>query len=74
LIKLDVLKNRALVYASIVSIIATILIIYTPASIIFGTTTIPYWVWFVSIILGTIVIIAFDIIKVVNNLRNNPLN
>ncbi|MBU4124581.1 MAG: cation-transporting P-type ATPase, partial [Nanoarchaeota archaeon] len=62
--KLPLLANKYLVYASIASIVATLLIIYTPLNIIFETTPIS-WYYFVSAaLMSLIIVIIFDIWKI----------
>ena len=63
----SLLTNSYLAIASFISIIATILIIYTPLSIIFETVHIPLIDWVVAIGLGILYIIVFDIFKKINS-------
>ena len=63
----SLLSNSYLAIASFISIIATILIIYTPLSIIFETVHIPLIEWVVAIGLGILYIIVFDIFKKINS-------
>jgi Ca2+-transporting ATPase len=61
------LVNKWLLYASIISILATLAIIYTPLNIAFETSSlhISDWVVAIGLALGSIVI--FDILKYYNN-------
>ncbi|MFH1365247.1 MAG: cation-transporting P-type ATPase [archaeon] len=59
--------NKPLVYASLISIAATILIVYTPLNRIFGTVPIPLIDWIVAIGVSLIVILFFDLLKKFNN-------
>ena len=61
------LVNPYLVYASIISIIATFTIIYTPLNKIFETIPIPVFDWTVAIAFSLLLIIIFDILKKVNS-------
>jgi len=63
------LANKYLFIASIISIIATIIIIYTPLNSVFGTTPIGYADWIFSIIVALLLIIIFNILKRINNTK-----
>jgi hypothetical protein len=58
--------NKYLVYASILSILATIIIIYTPANKIFGTTPLSFNDWLAASVIAFIMIAFFDIFKKIN--------
>jgi P-type Ca2+ transporter type 2C len=58
--------NKYLVYASIISLLATILIIYTPLSKIFSTVSIGWANWLIAIISALLIILLFDILKIIN--------
>ncbi len=62
--------NPYLAGASLISIIATILIIYTPLNIAFDTHALPLTDWIVSLGLGLLLILIFDILKNINNKKN----
>jgi len=62
--------NPYLFYASIISILATILIIYTPANKIFGTVPVPFVDWLVALIAGLFIILIFNIFKSINNRKD----
>lgn len=62
--------NIYLVLASVISIIATCLIIYTPLNKIFGTIPIPFIDWVVALSLGLILIVILDLLKRLNNKKN----
>ena len=64
--KLPLFANKYLVYASILSILATISIIYTPLNIIFETVPIGWSYWAFALATSLLIIIPFDIIKVIN--------
>ncbi len=68
--KLDLFANKYLVYASIISIIATMVIIYTGASSVFGTVPIGLWNWIVALAISLSVVGIFDIIKIINITKN----
>jgi len=59
--------NKYLFIASIISIIATIVIIYTPLNKIFDTISISLFEWVIAIGVGLMFIILFDILKAINN-------
>ncbi len=59
--------NPYLVMASAISIIATIIIIYTPLNNIFETVPLPFIDWLVAAGFGLFFIFLFDIFKKVNN-------
>lgn len=64
--KLPMLANKYLFFASIISILATILVIYTPLNIIFGTTPIKLFYWILALVISLSVIVVFDILKLIN--------
>jgi len=59
--------NPYLSYASVISILATIIIVYTPANKIFGTVPIPFIDWVVALIAGLSMILIFNFFKGINN-------
>lgn len=59
--------NKYLFLASALSILLTIVIVYTPASKIFETVPIYAIEWFVALVFGFTLIIIFDFLKAVNN-------
>ena len=59
--------NIYLLYASIISIFATLIIIYTPARNIFGTTPLPFIDWVVALLSALLFIIIFNVLKIINN-------
>ncbi len=71
--KLNLFANKLLIYASVISIIATIAIIYTKANSVFGTAPIGFWNWIVAIAISLSVVGIFDIIKMVNIRRNKVI-
>jgi P-type Ca2+ transporter type 2C len=62
--------NPYLVLASLISIIATIMVIYTPLNKVFDTVPIPFIDWVVALFLGIFLILIFDITKIWNNKKN----
>jgi Ca2+-transporting ATPase len=58
--------NKYLFYASICSILATIVIIYTPINKIFETVPLGWTEWVVALIISASVIVFFNIIKKIN--------
>ena len=61
------LVNPYLFFASLLSIIATILIIYTPLNILFETTPIGIQGWLIAVSSALFLIVVYDILKAVNN-------
>ncbi len=68
--KLNLFANKYLVYASVISLIATIAIIYTGANSVFGTVPIGLWNWIVALAISLSVVGIFDIIKIINIKKN----
>jgi len=62
----SLLVNKYLFYASLISITATILIIYTPLKNVFETTNISFAGWAISIAVAFLLIIIFDLFKRLN--------
>ncbi len=58
--------NKALVWASLVSIVATIIIIYTPLGAWFSTAPIGILDWAVTIGAALVLLLIFDILKKIN--------
>ncbi|MBU2523278.1 MAG: cation-transporting P-type ATPase [Nanoarchaeota archaeon] len=65
--------NAYLFYASILSIMATILIIYSPLNKVFETIPMDLEGWAIAFIASILLVIIFNIIKFLNN-RNGWLN
>lgn len=63
----SIFVNKYLVIASLVSIIATIAIIYTPLNRIFETIPLPFTDWLFALGAGIFFVLMFDIFKVINN-------
>jgi Ca2+-transporting ATPase len=61
--------NKYLTVASVISLLATILIIYTPANTVFGTVPMGIKDWIVSLISALIIITFFNIAKRINNAK-----
>lgn len=64
--KLPLFANKSLVYASIASILATILIVYTPLNLVFETTPINWYYWLFAFAISMLIIIVFDVLKIIN--------
>src|SRR3990167_9312575 len=62
--------NKYLLYASIISILATIAVIYTPLNKVFGTVPIGIIGWLFGIFSAIIIIIIFNILKRLNDKKN----
>jgi P-type Ca2+ transporter type 2C len=62
--------NPYLFFASLISLIATFLIIYTPLNKIFETTPLPLLNFLIPFFLGILLILIFDILKRINNKKN----
>lgn len=61
------LVNPYLAFASLISLAATFIIIYTPLNKIFETTPLPIIDWVVALGFGFLLILIFDILKRINN-------
>lgn len=61
--------NKYLVLASVLSIIATLVVVYTPANRVFETTPIGVFGWTVALIAFFLLWIVFDMWKLYNNKR-----
>jgi Ca2+-transporting ATPase len=59
--------NPYLVLASVVSLIATLAIIYTPLNKVFETVALPLIDWVIAFAFGLLFILIFDILKNANN-------
>lgn len=59
--------NKYLFFASIVSILATILIIYTPLNQVFETVPLEALDWIIAIALSSLIVFLFNILKIINN-------
>lgn len=68
--KLPLFTNKYLVYASFLSILATILVIRTPLNIVFGTTPVGFPFWVIAACLSLLIIVVFDLIKIYNKKYN----
>lgn len=63
--KLPLLANKYLVYASLASILATVVVIYTPLNTVFETTPIGPFYWIIAIATALSIIVVFDALKVI---------
>jgi len=63
--------NKYLVYASAISIMATLLIIYSPLNKIFETAPISLFNFLLAIVASLSIIISFDILKLIKGNLNN---
>ena len=61
--RLPFFANKYLVYASIASVLATILIVYTPLSKVFELAHVSIFYWLSAFAISLIVIIVFDVWK-----------
>jgi Ca2+-transporting ATPase len=62
--------NKYLLYASIISIMATLIVIYTPASKVFGTVPLPFADWLIAFVAGIVMILVFNALKYINKKKN----
>ena len=62
--------NRPLVYASVLSLLATLAIIYTSLNRFFETSPLGLKSWTIALIPCLFLLVIFDIIKVFNNKKN----
>ena len=61
--------NKYLVYASIISILATLLVVYSPLNKIFETIPITLFNFLMAAVVASSIVIAFDIFKIMNKKR-----
>ncbi|MBI2103142.1 cation-transporting P-type ATPase [Candidatus Woesearchaeota archaeon] len=59
--------NMYLFYASLISLAATVAIIYTPLNVIFETTPLSSKDWFLALLPAIAIVLIFDILKKINN-------
>ena len=59
--------NKHLAIASMFSIFATLLILYTPLAHVFETVPLGFESWFVAVLAALAIIVLFDILKIINN-------
>jgi Ca2+-transporting ATPase len=69
-LKRSLLVNPYLFYASMVSLAATILIVYTPLNKLFGTTPLRWDGLIIVVIISLISVIIFDVLKYINKKKN----
>ncbi len=62
--------NKYLFYASIVSIMATVAIIYSPLNKAFGTVPVGVIGWIIGIISAIIIVLIFNLLKKLNEKKN----
>lgn len=55
--------NKYLVYASIVSLLATIMIVYSPLNVAFSTVPISIYYWIAAVALAALIVVSVDILK-----------
>ncbi len=71
--ELPLFTNRYLVYASLISLLATVLIVYTPLNLVFETTPISLWYWLMALVVSLSVILIFDLLKIMTRKRGGLL-
>jgi len=65
--------NKYLFYASIISILLTFAVIYTPLNKVFGTVPIGITGWLIGILAAITIVLVFNLLKGLNN-KNGFLN
>ena len=65
--------NKYLIYASILSLILTLLIIYTPLNVMFETTPIKLSYWIIIAVISTSIFIIIDVIKKIRLTKKDAL-
>lgn len=65
----SLLINRALFFASLISLCATLVIIYSPLSKIFSTVPIGFDAFFIAGLFSLFIVIIFDVLKKINAKR-----
>jgi Ca2+-transporting ATPase len=63
----SILVNRYLVYASSASLLATLVIIYTPLNRVFETSPLSFGAWLAAAAAALAAVVIMDILKVINN-------
>lgn len=63
-------SNKYLLFASIISLLATLTVIYTPLSYVFETVQISFYEWGFSLAFGFLLLIIFDVLKFINPKTN----
>lgn len=58
--------NRSLFAASVVSILMTVVVIYTPARVAFDTTPVGYVSWIIALTATLLYVIVFDVAKILS--------
>ena len=66
-INTHIVSNKYLIYASLISMIATILIIYSPLNSVFETVPLKITHWVVAAPFPILLILTFDLLKRWNN-------
>ncbi|MDD4983978.1 MAG: cation-transporting P-type ATPase, partial [Candidatus ainarchaeum sp.] len=61
--ELPLFANKYLIYASILSIFATVLVVYTPLNKIFETAPLSITYWLFALVISFIIIFVFDVWK-----------
>jgi len=62
--------NKYLFYASIISILLTLAVIYTPLNKVFGTVPIGITGWLIGILGAVIIVLIFNLLKGLNDKKN----
>lgn len=66
----SIMINKYLVYASSVSLLATLMVVYTPLNSVFETSPLSIMEWLVAATVAFAYILIFDILKILNNKKN----
>lgn len=61
--------NRSLVYASLISLLATLTILYTPLNSFFETAPLSWHWWIIALIPAVLLVLLFDFLKFLNEKR-----
>ena len=62
--------NKYLFYASIISLLVTIAVIYTPLNKVFGTVPVGVMGWIIGIVSAVVIILIFNLLKGLNEKNN----
>ncbi len=62
----SIFVNKPLFFASLVSIVATIIIVYSPLNKAFDTVPLTAVEWFIALGIGLLFILIFDVLKYIN--------
>ncbi len=72
--KLPFFANKYTVYAAGLSILLTILVVYSPLNRVFETASVGLFYWLIAFAVSLIIIIVFDILKIITKKKGGLTN